>query len=115
MNVELRNPLQILCMAGGNPASELLEGFTDDVAAGIEPSRRVDDVADVEVDTESGPSDRPNQLQVCVRPIRQIPGHHLDGEPRPFRLHRVYDMAAVLNRRLLEFFRQVLRVHAIPD
>src|SRR5580704_16730143 len=114
MNVELDDPGQILRMAGYDPRPQLAEAIGDDFTVAVEAFRRVDDVANIEVNAESRAIYCLDQLQVRIRTIGDRPAHRLDGELSSLGLDLVDDVPAIIHRCVEKLLRKVFRIGTVP-
>src|SRR5438477_12193796 len=101
-------------MTRHDPLSQLAEAFSDVLPTAIKLSGAVDAVANVHVNAKSGAVHGANQLQVGIRIIGDAPPHHFNSELGSLGFDFVDDAAAILDRRIQEFARQVFGVGAVP-
>src|SRR5262249_17452535 len=108
IHVDLGNPSKILRVTGQNPPSQFLKGLMDQRDVVVVAHRRVDDVADVNVDAEGGPVDGSDQLQIRVWSVRDVPRLHLDRAFGDLWLYGVQNLPAVFHGTVEEFLGNVL-------
>lgn len=114
MHGQLAAEPDILGMAIADMRPQLPEEVLDQLPVPIIGAGAGDDVDGIEMHAESGSVDRPDQIQIGIRGVREYPGHHLQGEYGPLRLHGVDDAAGRLDDQLECLAAEVVRIGAVP-